>query len=91
MTRTPFITTTKGLTEPLFVVNYSHNMKIILTDYEDYSEVIVRGASGTNEHVYTFDDHKQARAFCNGFACARKCAINAVYSSLPMDYEARKA
>ena len=61
-------------------------MKLILTDYEDHSEVNVRNASGVNEHTYIFDDHKQARAFCSGFTCARQVVIAQV-QSLPMTYE----
>jgi len=36
-------------------------MKIIITDFEDHSEVSVRDAAGINLHVYTFDCRKQAR------------------------------
>jgi hypothetical protein len=64
-------------------------MKLLLTDYEDYSEVIVQSDSGINEHVFAFDDHKQARAFCSGFQCAKK-VINGLVQSLPVDYIARK-
>ena len=64
-------------------------MKLIVTDYEYCSEVSVRDAGGINLHTYTFDDHKQARAFCSGFTCARLVA-NAVVQSLPMDYVVQK-
>ena len=70
-------------------VNYSM-MKLIITDFEDYSSVTVRDASGINLHEFTFDDHKQARAFCQGFQCAKTVA-NSLIQSLPMSYESRKA
>jgi hypothetical protein len=62
-------------------------MKLILTDHEDHSEVEVMDGC-LRLHNYTFDDHKQARAFCNGFTCARQVA-SAVVQSLPMTYEVR--
>jgi len=62
-------------------------MKLIITDYKDYSEVVVRDETGINLHVYTFDDKKTAQAFCTGFQCA-KTVINGLVQSLPLSYEA---
>ena len=60
-------------------------MKIIITKHENYSEVVVRDASGVNIHAYVFDDHEQAKAFIQGFKCARSVA-NSLIQSMPMDY-----
>ena len=62
-------------------------MKLILVNYEDHSEVRVMDGC-LQLHIFTFDDHKQARSFCQGFTCARKVA-NAKVQELPMDYEVR--
>ena len=64
-------------------------MKLILTNYEDHSEVEVMDGC-QRMHSFTFDDHKQARSFCQGFTCAKQVA-NAMVQSLPMTYETRKA
>lgn len=64
-------------------------MKIIITDYEDYSEVSIRDAGGINLHTFTFDDRKQATAFCTGFQCCKTVA-NSLIQSMPMTYERSK-
>ena len=64
-------------------------MKLILTEHEDQSEVEVMDGC-LRLHAYTFDDHKQARAFCQGFQCAKTVA-NGMIQSLPMSYESRKS
>ena len=63
-------------------------MEIIINDHEDFSEVILR-ENGTNIHVFTFDDKKQATAFYTGFKCAKQVAKFAILS-LPSDYERNK-
>jgi hypothetical protein len=64
-------------------------MKLIIIEHEDFAEVTVRDTGGINLHVFTFDDRKQARAFCQGFAYAKDVANRAV-QSLPMGYETVK-
>ena len=64
-------------------------MKLLLTDYEDYSEVTVQDAIGVNLHVFAFDDRKQATAFCTGWNCCRHTIIGTIQSSIPMDYQRR--
>lgn len=59
-------------------------MKLILTDHEDHSEVEVMDGC-LRLHVFTFDDHKQARAFCQGFNCAKQVANNLI-QSMPVSY-----
>lgn len=64
-------------------------MKIIMTDFEDHSEVVVRDSNGINLHIFTFDDKKQATAFVTGFQCAKTVA-NFLIQSMPMSYERSK-
>lgn len=61
-------------------------MKIIINDYEDYSEVIILNADGTNFRVFTFDDKKQATDFVSGWNCAKQFA-NFMIQSMPDEYE----
>lgn len=64
-------------------------MQIIINDHEDFSEVIIRDDGGINQHVFTFDDKKQATAFCTGFNCAKQVANSAI-QSLPSEYKRNK-
>ena len=64
-------------------------MKLIITDYEDHSEVTIKDGCQLL-HSYTFDDGHAARAFCTGFNCA-KSVINGLVQSLPLSYEIRKS
>ena len=59
-------------------------MELIIIDHEDHSEVQVRD-NGNLTHAYVFDDHRQARAFCTGFNCARVVASSKV-QELPISY-----
>jgi hypothetical protein len=65
-------------------------MKLIITEYEDHADVTVRDASGINLHVFTFDDYKQARSFCQGFNCAKSVA-NSLIQSMPVTWEKTQA
>jgi hypothetical protein len=64
-------------------------MKLILTQYIDHVEIVVRDATGINLHCYTFDDKKQVEAFCTGFHCGKTVA-NSLIQSMPMGYELKK-
>lgn len=64
-------------------------MKIVFTKCEDYTKVTVTDATDM-ERVYTFDDYKEAKAFFQGFSCARMMA-NSLIQSMPMDYSEVKA
>ena len=61
-------------------------MKIIITKYEDHSEVTVRSSEGFNIHTYVFDVHDEAKAFVQGWNCAQR-VINGLVQSLPQNYE----
>lgn len=58
---------------------------MILLQFSDHSEVIIRNDSGIDLHVYTFDTTKAAMAFCSGFQCAREVA-NSLIQSMPYVY-----
>jgi hypothetical protein len=64
-------------------------IKLIITDYEDHSEVTIKDGC-LLLHSYVFDDHRAARAFRSGFSCA-KSVINGLVQSLPLSYECVKA
>lgn len=64
-------------------------MKLILTQHADHVEITVRDDSGINLHCYTFDDKKQAEAFCTGFHCAKTVA-NDLIQAMPLGYELKK-
>jgi hypothetical protein len=57
-------------------------MKILVTTYKDYTEVIVRDASGANLHTYTFDTPTEANAFITGWRTCQEVA-NSLIQSLP--------
>ncbi len=64
-------------------------MKIIITDYKDHSEVSIRNAEGINLYTYVFDSRQSARAFVQGFTCARTVA-NCAIQSLPIGYDVKR-
>lgn len=62
-------------------------MKLIVTQFADHWDVTVHnGFTKRDTHVFTFDTKQEARAFCDGFFCA-KSVINSLVQSLPLAAE----
>lgn len=64
-------------------------MNIIITKFEDHSEVSIRNASGIKIHTYVFDTHDQAESFMNGWRCCQ-IVINSLVQGLPQTYTLQK-
>jgi hypothetical protein len=66
-----------------------NNMKILVRNTEDFSDVTIRDDNGINIHVYCFDTKEESKAFIQGFRCALSVANSAI-QSIPMNYEILK-
>lgn len=63
-------------------------MEIIVTEYEDHTELDVR-EHGINLHVFTFDDKKAHMAFIQGMNCMKNLCNRAV-QSISIEYKKNK-
>lgn len=64
-------------------------MKLTITEYEDHAEVKLMDGC-LLLHSYVFNTKEEAKAFCQGFQCAKNIA-NGLIQSLPMSYTTVKA